>query len=106
MEQAILTTKTQKINISEVLEYFCNVFNVTKEQIISKKRNAEITRARQYIVYFLRKFCSMNIVEIGLIVNQNYTTINYSVNQIQDLMKIYPAERQHLELAKQHFNIQ
>ncbi len=62
----------------------CDYFHVSKADIISSKRNAEIARPRQIIMYLCRKMCDVNLKSIGeLMGNRDHSTVLHGISKIE-----------------------
>ena len=64
-----------------VAEYF----NITPDDIMSKKRNSELVQARQIVMYLCRDLTETSLIGIAkLLGKKDHTTIIHGVNKISD----------------------
>ena len=79
--------KTQKYEIhpSIILEKVTSNFNISIEELTSKKRTNELLNARKIAIALIRKFTRLNLNEIGkMLGNRNYSTIIYLLNSLKN----------------------
>ncbi len=71
----------------EIIAAVCTEFKVDKEDVLSKKRTAEIVRSRQVIMYLCRKYTDMSLEEIGRTLNKkDHVVVMDGVNKIEKMM--------------------
>jgi chromosomal replication initiation ATPase DnaA len=68
--------------INTVLKVMCHYFDVTKEEVLSKKRHRKIVRARHFFIYFVRLKSKMTLSEIGTVVGRDHTSCTHAINEI------------------------
>ncbi|HIW22037.1 MAG TPA: chromosomal replication initiator protein DnaA [Candidatus Dorea intestinavium] len=71
-----------------ILDIVSEHFNVSIEDLKSKKRNAEIANARQIAMYLIRTLTDSTLETIGFLLGgKDHTTIKYGSEKIQNDMK-------------------
>ena len=76
-------TKAQT-TADHIIEKVCKYFNITKADIIGKKRDRKYAEPRMFTVYLVNEFLNIPLVNIGqLLGNRDHTTIMHSRNKIQ-----------------------
>ena len=75
----------QPVTIQKVVSEVSKVYNVTIEDIFSKKQNAEITHARKIAMYIIRTITDMPYKSIGKEFGKNHATVLYSCDSIASL---------------------
>ena len=74
---------TQTTSVEQILDAVSNEFNVSISEILSKKRNAKISVARQVGALLLKRYTSFSLEEIGRYLgNRKHATIIYYINNI------------------------
>ena len=63
------------------------VYNISIDDIMSQKRNASISNARQICMYIIREVTNLTFEEIGEKFNKNYATVIHAVNQVSEKIK-------------------
>ncbi len=73
------------ISIDQLQETTAKYFNLTRRDLMSKSRRANVARARQVAMYFCREKTSTSLADIGLAFgNRDHTTVLYSVSKIEN----------------------
>lgn len=82
----------QPVTIQKVVNEVSNAYNVSIEDIFSKKQNAEITHARKIAMYIIRQVTDMPYKSIGKEFGKNHATVLYSCENIANLCETDEAE--------------
>ena len=78
-----------KNKIDQVQQYISQNFNVSVEDLKSKKRNAKITYPRQIAMYICRQYLEESLVRIGNeFGGRDHTTVKHSVEKIEKEIKV------------------
>lgn len=78
-----------KITPEYILEVVCDHFNVSPDDVCSKKRNAEIVLPRQIIMYLCRKYTDAPQVKIALLCGKkDHTTVIHAEEKIKNEIDI------------------
>ena len=80
-----------------VIDAICHVFEITEEQLCSRRRIREITSARQMYYKVAREHLGMTYTSIGASLRNehrpyDHTTVMHSVSLVNGLMSINDAE--------------
>jgi len=68
-----------------VIEVICKFNKVDFQEIISKSRKREVTKARQLLCHFLYEKTNMNLIKIGEFINRDHSTVIYNKDVVKDL---------------------
>lgn len=80
--------KNEIITMERIAENVCVYFNISKEDLLGKKKNKEIVLPRQVCVYLINEFLSVPLTTIGeFFGGRNHTTIMYSRDKVSNLIK-------------------
>jgi chromosomal replication initiator protein len=72
-----------------IIKTVCDHFNVSREDINSSKRNADIAYPRQIIMYLCRHMCDINLKTIGdLIGKRDHSTVMHGISKIEKELEI------------------
>ncbi len=72
------------LSIDQLQEATAKYFNVSRRDLLSKSRRANIARARQMAMYLCREKTSSSLSDIGLAFgNRDHTTVLYSISKIE-----------------------
>lgn len=73
----------------KILDVVCKYYNVSKQDIIGKKRNKEIVEPRQICIYLINEFLTLPLASIGeLLGGRDHTTIIHARDKIAEELKI------------------
>lgn len=78
------------VTVERIIEEVAKTYSVLPEDIRSKKRNANISTARQTAIYVIREVTQMSMAAIGEEFNRDHSTIVYSVNQTKEQLEFDP----------------
>lgn len=71
----------------EIAEVVCEFYRCTRLDLISERRNAEIVRPRQVVMYLSRKMTTKSLPEIGKFLGgKDHTTVLSGVRKIERLL--------------------
>lgn len=76
------------VTVSKIIEEVSRTFNVSSEDIRSKKRSANISRARQISMYCVREITQMSVVDVGdEFGGRDHSTVIYALQQVEKMMQ-------------------
>ncbi len=87
----------QPVTIQKVANEVSKVYNVTIEDIFSKKQNADISHARKITMYIIRQITDMPYKTIGKEFGKNHATVLYSCDNIHNLCATDDAEAKKID---------
>jgi len=77
-------TFVSKNKMDQVVQIICDHYNLTQEQLLSKKRSNEIAIPRQVAMYICRVYLDENLTKIGIqFGGKNHTTVMHAVDKIK-----------------------
>jgi len=88
-----VSLKTRKRSLDEIAEIVCYVTQVEKAQLIGKRFDTEIVKARQLFCWFAYYLGLVSSTKIGKYLNHmDHTTVLYSKRKVEDLVSIGDIE--------------
>lgn len=83
---------SQMINIKDIQEITAKFYNIRLDDMLSKKRSANIAQPRQVAIYIAREILSnMSITEIGRnFGGRDHTTVMHAYKKISEKIKVDP----------------
>ena len=72
-------------------------YRITKDELLSKKRNREFVESRQIIMYAMREKFGYTFREIGEYFNKDHSTMIYGINNIKGMAQVNKKFNQELE---------
>jgi chromosomal replication initiator protein len=70
-------------DVDTILRAVCAEFGVTKDDLLSKKREATISQARQITMYLLREDAGLTVARIGRELERDHSTVLHGCKRIE-----------------------
>ena len=84
LKDYFVKTIVSKNKMDQVIQIVCDHFNLTNEELLSKKRSNEIAIPRQIAMYICRTYLNENLTKIGIqFGGKNHTTVMHAVDKIK-----------------------
>jgi chromosomal replication initiator protein len=84
LKDIIYPDKSKIITPQLIIDTVCEQYGIKKEDVISKKRNAEIVLPRQVIMFLCREHTDASLEEIGKILGKkDHTTVMSGISKIK-----------------------
>lgn len=88
LESLVEEEKNQGITADEIIDNVCSYFDITKNDIVGKKKSKEVVEPRMIAIYLISEIIEMPLVSIGKIFGgRDHTTIMHSRDKISDQIK-------------------
>ena len=85
LKDIIYPDELREVTPSLIINVVAEYFNITPDDIMSKKRNSELVQARQIVMYLCRDLTETSLIGIAkLLGKKDHTTIIHGVNKISD----------------------
>ena len=98
--------EVHEISASVIIDCVSRFFNISIEDILSKKRTKELVHPRQISMYLCRTLTDMSYPDIGATFNgRDHTTVMYACEQIAKQVEINPDLKLTMEELKKSINI-
>ena len=98
-----ISPRPNVVTPSLILEEVTRYYGITSEDIISKKRNAEIVLPRQIFMYLCRDMTDITYKGIAaLLEKKDHATIVHGCNKIAEEVKVNPEIRETVDLIKKN----
>lgn len=83
-----LETNKESLSTDRIINVVCDYFNVTKDDLVGKRKNKEIATARQICIYLITEMMDLPLTAIGEIFGgRDHTTIIHSRDKIEEQAK-------------------
>ena len=84
LKDYFVKTIVSKNKMDQVVQIVCEHYNLTNEELLSKKRSNEIAIPRQIAMYICRVYLDENLTKIGIqFGGKNHTTVMHAVDKIK-----------------------
>jgi len=79
------------VTVDKIVEEVSRTYGVTPEDMLSKKRKANISSSRQIAMYIVKEITQMSMVAIGeTFGNRDHSTVVYAIKQVEEKMDVEP----------------
>lgn len=78
-----------------ILDAICNEYQITIEALLGRSRLKGLVAARQMASYMLRVICRLESTEIAKITGRFYTTVDFSIHQVEDMLRFDKSVQLH-----------
>ena len=90
----IVATHPQTYDARDIMTAVCQLLNVSEKVITARTRQRTAVRARNIVMYLMKKYTDSSLSQIGSIVNRDHATVAHSLNTMDDLMSYDVVLRQ------------
>ena len=81
-------------NPNDIIRTACQHLNVPDRVISARTRQREAVRARNIVMYLIKKYTDSSLAQIGAVVHRDHATVAHSLNLMEDLMSYDVVLRQ------------
>lgn len=93
IRDVIHETLPDPITVEKIVTEVSRTYNISVDDIFSKKKSADIAFARQVSIYIVSQIMDMSSTDIGKNFGKDHTTVLYTVDKIKKLLKTNDAEK-------------
>jgi chromosomal replication initiator protein len=80
--------KNEGLTADDIIEAVCKYFNISRQDIVGKKKNKEVVEPRMIAIYLINEILEIPLISIGKIFGgRDHTTIMHSRDKIADQLK-------------------
>jgi len=83
----------QRSKIDNIIDYMCKRYELSKTELLSKKKTLDIVRARNIIHNLLNEKYKMNLSNIGRHFKQDHTTVLHSIKMKANKKRYWSKEQ-------------
>lgn len=87
-----------------IIQIVCNKFDISYDEIQSKKRNSYLNIPRQIIMYLCRRYTSLSLDEIGKLLGRDHTTVMHGNENITKKIESDPEMKELIKVLVQMIN--
>ena len=84
----------QSYNPNDIIATVCQHLNVAEKVITARTRQREAVRARNIVMYLIKKYTDSSLAQIGACVHRDHATVAHSLNTMEDLLSYDAVLRQ------------
>ena len=97
IKDVITDTKPEPISVEKIIEEVAKSYGVSKKDIVSSRKTANLALARQVAMYIARETTDLSYNAIGEKFGRDHTTVLYNYNRVQAFLKDKPYEKELVE---------
>jgi len=93
-------------SINQLIKDVCFHLGISKTALLSQTRRREVAIGRRMVIYFLYKYHTLNLTQIGKILNRDHTTILFHSKWVNDRIEelhLYPQENRIYNLINKNY---
>jgi chromosomal replication initiator protein len=90
----LVTLTPQSYNTKDIVSTVCQQMNVQEKVITARTRQREAVRARNIVMYLIKKYTDSSLAQIGACVHRDHATVAHSLNLMEELMSYDAVLRQ------------
>ena len=94
IREVVNDTKPEPIKIEKIISEVARTYDVSENDIISKRKTAELAKARQIAMYIARETTDLSYKPIGEAFGKDHTTVLYAVKKVETFLKENPHEKE------------
>ena len=94
IREIVNDTKPEPIKIEQIISEVARTYDVSEKDIISKRKTAELAKARQIAMYIARETTELSYKPIGEAFGKDHTTVLYAVKKVESFLKENPHEKE------------
>ena len=94
MREVINDTKPEPIKIEKIISEVARTYDISEKDIISKRKTAELAKARQIAMYIARETTELSYKPIGEAFGKDHTTVLYAVKKVETWLKSDAREKE------------
>ena len=92
-----LAITRKAITLGSIKKVVCKEFGITEKEIASNSRKKGVVRPRQIAMYLARRHTKQSIQSIGRSFNRYHATVIYSINNIENEIKVKSEVQKQVE---------
>lgn len=93
IREVVHETLPDPITVDRIVTEVSRTYNISIDDIFSKKKSADIAFARQVSIYIVHQMMDMSSTEIGKKFGKDHTTVLYTVEKIKKILKSNESEK-------------
>ena len=82
------TEEKEEITPKTIIDAVCSYYKQKKEDLLGKGKKADLVKARQVCAYLMCDMLTLPLDTIGKVLGKDHTTIMYSRDKMQKLIKL------------------
>ncbi len=93
IREVITDTQPEPIKIERIIEEVARTYRVSESDILSKRKTAQLAKARQIAMYIAKETTELPYQAIGESFGKDHSTVIYNVRKVEEFLKDKPYEK-------------
>ena len=91
LKQSVSNENKEVMTTTNIINTVCSFYNLSKNDLLGKKKNKELVEPRQICTYLITELMSIPLITIGQAMGgRDHTTVIHARNKIAELIKVNP----------------
>ena len=88
IKQSVSSENKEVMTTTQIINVVCNFYNISKNDLLGKKRNKELVEPRQICMYLMTELLSIPLMTIGQAMGgRDHTTVIHARDKVSELIK-------------------
>lgn len=88
LEQSVSDETQETVTSEKIINAVCSFFNISRADLLGRKKNREIVEPRQICTYLMTELMSVPLVTIGQVMGgRDHTTVIHARDKVADLLR-------------------
>ena len=87
---------------ADIIAAVCQTMKVSEQVITARTRQRDAVKARNMVMYLIKKFTDSSLAEIGKYVHRDHATVAHSLNMMESQMSYDAVLRQEVGQIERH----
>ena len=93
----LVALQPKTYNTNDIIRTTCQYLNISDKVIAAKTRTREAVRARNIVMYLIKKYTDYSLAQIGAYVHRDHATVAYSLSTLEGQLSYDAVLRQDIK---------
>ena len=93
----LVALQPKNYNTNDIIRTTCQYLNISDKVIAAKTRTREAVRARNIVMYLIKKYTDSSLAQIGAYVHRDHATVAYSLSTLEGQLSYDAVLRQDIK---------
>mgnify|MGYP002516463094 CR=1 FL=1 len=93
----LVALQPKTYNTNDIIRTTCQYLNISDKVIAAKTRTREAVRARNIVMYLIKKYTDSSLAQIGAYVHRDHATVAYSLSTLEGQLSYDAVLRQDIK---------
>lgn len=97
IKDIVVNSVPEPITIEKIVDEVSRTYNISSDDIMSKRKTADVVYARQVALYITKEITQLSYTAIGKKFNMHHTTVMYTMEKMEKILKDNTFEKELIE---------